>query len=181
MEQAMAFVTFDQLRKIQSPIKKSVLLEDAQQKRAKDIFLSHSHFDRGDLAQLLALFSNHGSSVYIDFEDRDLPEETSGETAARLRKMIQQCRKFIVAISQNIQRSRWVPWELGFADGVKNFADVALFPIVGSVSTASLSQEYLDIYPRVEWEQLQGYQTYQYSVYDPRDKKYWTLKDWLRI
>jgi hypothetical protein len=45
--------------------------------------------------------------------------------------------------------SRWVPWELGYADGKKGFANMAIL-VVKEDRFAFPGNEYVSLYPRIE-------------------------------
>jgi|GEM_PF-2919282 len=98
------------------------------------IFLSHSHADIADLSHedveaVRILLTGHGVDVYIDSEDAAMPGITSSETASILKKRICSCDKFILLATVNARKSKWVPWELGFADEAKGMHNVAIFPL----------------------------------------------------
>lgn len=87
-----------------------------------------------------------------------MPSHTSEETAELLKKRIVECTRFVLLTSPNSKDSRWVPWELGVADGKKGIHKIAIF---GASDSAGLddwsSWEYMGFYPKIIWGKLQGY------------------------
>jgi hypothetical protein len=66
-----------------------------------------------------------------------------------LRAKIAACKKFILLASPNALASRWVPWELGYADSKKGLEHIAILPVRYD-DAAYPSNEYLRIYPSIE-------------------------------
>jgi hypothetical protein len=114
-----------------------------------DIFLSHSHLDSILVAGIYGLLTSRGYSVYLDsICDPNLrPNAVNKSTARVLRYRIAQCKSLFACTTENTPLSRWVPWELGFADGWKD-GKVAILPIVDEQDFAG--QEYFEIYPTVK-------------------------------
>ncbi|MCI9876950.1 toll/interleukin-1 receptor domain-containing protein [Pseudomonas atacamensis] len=84
-------------------------------------FISHSSKD-GELVEgAVEVIANHGGIPYIDDVDPAMPSHTSEETAQLLKKRIVECKRFVLLTSPNSKDSRWVPWELGVADGKRGF------------------------------------------------------------
>lgn len=113
------------------------------------IFLSHSHKDRPLIEPTIAFLRSHGVKVYVDWMDEGMPDVISAETARKLKERILQQRKFLVLVSENSKDSRWVPWELGFADSAKGLGHIATFPVRDGVSDFT-QNEYMRIYPKIE-------------------------------
>lgn len=116
-----------------------------------DIFFSHSYKDKDTLAGLYEFIKNLGYSVYVDWiDDAQLNRSkvTKG-TASLLKVRMNNCRCLFYITSENSLKSIWMPWELGYFDGIKN--KVAILPIIESNISADafLGQEYLGIYPYV--------------------------------
>jgi hypothetical protein len=117
------------------------------------VFLSHSHIDVNDLSKqelygLMRLLLLYGGDIYIDWLDPDMPKETSSETAVRLKGKIDLCDRFLLLATENAINSKWVPWELGYADKAKGIESIAIIPIADPYGHWSGS-EYLALYPRV--------------------------------
>ncbi|MEZ5692255.1 MAG: toll/interleukin-1 receptor domain-containing protein [Altererythrobacter sp.] len=101
-------------------------------------FLSHSSKDEDLVVGAIQVLENHGATVYVDEKDPEMPPYTSDETAALLKTRIKQTKRFVMLASKNSKESRWVPWELGYADGQKGLDRIALFPALDSATDKSL-------------------------------------------
>jgi hypothetical protein len=112
------------------------------------IFLSHSHKDRDLIEPAIAFLRSHGVSIYVDWQDGEMPPVISGETAKRIKEKIRMHQKFIVLVTEHSKDSRWVPWELGFADPVKGMEHIAILPV--TEGTDFVKNEYMKIYPKIE-------------------------------
>lgn len=112
------------------------------------VFLSHSHLDRNLIEPTINLFAGVGVNVYVDWKDLTLPAEVSAETARRLREKLREVGRFVLLATENALRSRWVPWELGCADGVKRADDVAVLPVQEDRRTWP-GNEYVGLYPSI--------------------------------
>jgi hypothetical protein len=117
------------------------------------VFLSHSHSDLvamgSDMIEVVKkLFGDLDIEVYIDAFDPDLPRVTSGDTANLLKTKIQSSEIFVLVATQNAVNSKWVPWELGFADSTKGLGKIAILPIADKDGRWTGS-EYLQIYHQI--------------------------------
>jgi hypothetical protein len=110
------------------------------------IFLSHSHKDRELVQPAVAFLRSHGVKIYVDWLDAGMPDVVSGETAKIIKDRIKQHKKFLVMVTENSKDSRWVPWELGYADPVKGMDHIASFPVAEHTDFAQ--NEYMKIYPK---------------------------------
>lgn len=127
------------------------------------------------------LLTGHGAKVYIDKKDPALPPYTSKDTAIGLKNRIQQSRKFVLLASKNSKDSRWVPWELGIADQAKGLGRVAILPTVETQTDVTWSSwEYLGLYDRIVWGDLQGQQKRVWMVLDERKNTATELSTWLK-
>lgn len=144
-------------------------------------FLSHSSKDEDALTGVVRILENHGANVYIDKKDPTLPPYTSKETAQTLRTRVSQSKRFILLASENGKDSKWVPWELGLADGFKNNNKIALFPVVeNSTDTAWISREYLGLYDRIVYGDLEGHEKKVWMVLDKKPNTATELSWWLK-
>lgn len=144
-------------------------------------FLSHSTKDKDLVTGAIRLLEGHGATVYIDKKDPYLPPYTSKDTADGLKRRINQSGKFVLLASKNSKDSRWVPWELGLADGHKGLSKVAILPAVENQSDTSWTNwEYLGLYDRIVWGDLQGQDKKVWMVLDQAKNKAVTLHSWLR-
>lgn len=112
------------------------------------VFLSHSHKDAGLVRNAVAFLKSLSADVYVDWLDEEMPDETSPETAKLLKEKIKEHDKFIVLATENSKNSKWVPWELGYADEVKGMRRIAVLPVAESASSYS-GTEFVEIYPFV--------------------------------
>lgn len=158
----MAFLTESEL-KSRASITKSKLFKSANQilnesfknfstVKSYDVFLSHS-FNDADLILGLKeyLESELNLSVYVDWiEDMQLDRSSvNRETADLLRTRMRTCKSLIYAVSDNSNKSRWMPWELGYFDGNKS-GKVAIMPITQNTNDQFTGEEYLQLYKYVE-------------------------------
>lgn len=137
----------------------------------RGVFLSHSHLDRELVLSVVSLVERAGVPVYVDWLDDGLPEATSSQTANKLRNKIRERDRFIVLGTQNGLNSKWVPWELGYADGVKDNEHIAILPI-NARGENWVGNEYMGVYQSIE---LDGNSLV--VVGDGRKK---SLVEWLR-
>jgi hypothetical protein len=143
-------------------------------------FLSHSSKDEELVLGALRVLEEHGTSVYIDKKDQQLPPYTSKETARILKDRIRQSHKFVLLASTNSKDSKWVPWELGLADENKELRSVALFPAVDSRSeTAWASWEYMGLYDRIVYGTMKGEAKACWMVLDREAFSATKLSTWL--
>jgi len=144
-------------------------------------FLSHSSKDQELVVGAVRLLSDHGAIVYIDKKDTSLPPYTNKDTAEGLKKRIHQSKKFVLLASENSKDSRWVPWELGIADEAKGLARVAVLPAVENQADRAWSNwEYLGLYDRIVWGDLQGFTKKVWMVLDEKKNTATELSKWLQ-
>ena len=144
-------------------------------------FLSHSSKDDDLVVGAIRVLEGHGAVAYIDEIDPAMPPYTSEETAALLKSRIRQTRRFVLLASNNSKDSRWVPWELGVADGYKGLDGIALFPASEkSEENSWASWEYLGLYRRIVWGDLENYEAKVWMVFDQKRNAATELEEWLR-
>ena len=116
-----------------------------------DIFLSHSYEDAEVIAGIKVLVEQEGLSVYVDWiEDAQADRsKVTAKTAEMLRQRMRHCRFLLFATSKASPSSKWMPWELGYFDGLRQDR-VGILPIVASDGGSFNGQEYLGLYPA--WE-----------------------------
>lgn len=120
--------------------------------KSYDIFLSHSSDDAREVAGLKLILEDYGYSVYVDWiEDPQLDRSNvSKKTAETLRYRMKQSKSLIYAFSENASSSTWMPWELGYFDGIRGL--VSIMPVVESPYSTFTGNEYLELYPYVDIE-----------------------------
>ncbi len=164
-------------------VQKRVLREDSTFQRRKeldsyDVFISYSWNDKSYADKVVQLLERCGYSVYIDYNDLRLDRaNVSEDTANRLIAVMKKCKGLFHLYSPSASVSKWCPWEVGVFSGMKNFK-CANLPLIDKPSDDFKKQEYLEIYPYVEYETHTNTQTYDFWICE-NDKKYTTLKAWL--
>lgn len=122
-----------------------------------DIFLSHSYDDRKIIPGLKRQLELLGYSVYVDWIVDKLMsrQNVTPKTAEILQKRMKQSKSLFYATSENTPSSKWMPWELGYFDGLKN-KRVAILPIKknNNFSEDFKGQEYLGLYYYVDIAKL---------------------------
>ncbi len=148
-------------------------------KKEFDIFLSHSTKDKELVVGTKLILEDLGYSVYIDWiEDPKMDRsKVSKKTAEVLQKRMHKCKSLFYAISDNSNDSKWMPWECGYFDGIKD-GKVAVLPISSNTKTSFQGTEYLGLY---------YYITIQPSVAGPTrifiresDESYIVYEDWMK-
>lgn len=143
-------------------------------------FLSHSSKDDEVMPAVIYVLESHGASVYLDKLDLSLYEKQPRDIATTLRSNISVSKKFVVFASDNVRDSKWVPWELGLADGFKNSANVALFPAPDKKDDYHWTeQEYLGVYDRIVYGLIKGDSSPGWIVWDQSRNSARHLRDWL--
>lgn len=116
-----------------------------------DIFLSHSMQDSEIVYGVMQILRKLGYKVYVDWVvDKQLSrEKVTSETAQTLKTRMQQSKSLLYLATSNSSDSKWMPWELGYFDGLKPEC-IAILPVLDSADSFFNGQEYLGIYPKVE-------------------------------
>lgn len=119
-----------------------------------DIFLSHAFADRDAVAEARGRIAAEGYSVYVDWiEDNDLDRSSADHRIAdKLRHRMRQSGTLFYAVSSHSKASRWMPWELGFADAWAG--RVFVYPLDQEAGDYAKSVEFLSLYPLVDRNRL---------------------------
>lgn len=159
-------------------INEQKVLFSSNNTKVYDIFLSHSSEDAKLVAGLKLELEDLGHSVYVDWiEDPNLDRKNvTKETALLLQKRMKQCKSLIYAFSENASNSKWMPWELGYFDGIKG--TVAVLPISKSSKSSFAGSEYLGIYYYIQIAEISGTNQNALWVYEAYSK-YINFKSWL--
>lgn len=176
------YLTRDELLRKAGPITEqaSIIRRTASKSAQGSVFLSHSTADEDILPGVIRLLEEHGASVYIDKKDETLPPYTNRETALALKQRIQQSKKFIVLTSVKSKESRWVPWELGMADGYLSPKNTAILPALDSATDHKWSErEYLGVYDRIVFGKLGSRERPVYMVRNQEKNSARELREWL--
>lgn len=136
-----------------------------------DIFLSHSYQDKEIIPYLKKTLENLGFRVYVDWiNDKFLTRENiDKKTAALLQKRMNQSKSLFYATSQNSKKSKWMPWELGYFDGIKN-KRVAILPIEKELKYPNKNfkgQEYLSLYYYITIDMLSRDLSHKHMLMEP--------------
>jgi hypothetical protein len=115
------------------------------------VFLSHAYEDAEVIAGVKALIEHEGLSVYVDWIEDPQADRShvTPRTADMLRQRMNHCQFLVFATSKASPDSKWMPWELGYFDGMRH-DHVGILPIVESVGGTFNGQEYLGLYPTFE-------------------------------
>jgi hypothetical protein len=174
----MALFSKAELLKVQ--ILETATFKKSAEEQSFDIFLAHSYDDKKFIGQLKQTVEDMGFSAYVDWiNDQELDRtKVTKESAALLRKRLQQSRCLFFVTSSSSPSSIWMPWELGYFDAFRQ--KVAILPLTEqpSYSNAYNGQEYLGLYSYVTKGTAQGETKETLWIHDG-DKKYVTLKGWL--
>jgi hypothetical protein len=157
------------------------LSQSAERVQSFDIFLSHSYEDKKGALGIKSIIENHyNHSVYIDWVDDSHLDRSnvSSITAKRIRERMKKCKCLFYATSTNASTSKWMPWEVGLMDGLKN--RVAICPFMDVSNTDNFyGQEYLGIYPYITIDTAEGTDT-DYLWINKDNKTYISFDDWLQ-
>ncbi len=166
---------------VMSEERASIVRRASQRSPAGATFLSHSTQDAELLPGVIRLLEGHGAQVYVDKKDDSLPPYTSRETATTLKRRIVECRKFVLFATKTSKDSRWMPWELGISDGVKPSGCITVLPSIDTAWDTSWSErEYLGVYDRIVWGDLDGEPQKVWMVWNQERNTATKLSDWLR-
>lgn len=151
-----------------------VMYEARRSTAGKLVFLSHSTADDGLVLGIISFFQSFKTTVYVDDFDKRLPNPPDASTAKILKDAIKQCPRFVVLATPNSNTSRWIPWELGLADGFRGIPPNAIIPVTPEGDFQEwLRTEYYNLYPKIV------NQNGKWIVVDPRSANTWALDVWL--
>lgn len=143
-----------------------------------DIFLSHSSSDASLVTGLKLELEDLGYSVYIDWIEDPLLNRANvtKETALVLQARMKQCKSLVYAFSENASNSKWMPWELGYFDGIKG--TVAVLPISKTSKSSFQGSEYLGIYFYIQIDTISGTNNLALWVHET-STKYTLFNNWI--
>ena len=115
-----------------------------------DIFLSYNIKDKNVIEGIYLFLTKMGKKVYLDFiVDPQLSRENASlSTAQLIRRRLKNSRQLIYAMSCNSTESKWMPWELGVADG--EGLECNILPVSSTYYKDFNKKEYLQLYPLLE-------------------------------
>jgi TIR domain len=132
----------------------AILRESVQnfsEERTYDVFLSHSYSDRTTVVGIKKFLEQYQLSVFVDWIaaqqlDRSKVTKTTAQT---LKMWMVRSRCLLYACTPKSSESVWMPWELGYFDGLKG--RVAILPLTPDkeYDDTYRGREYLGVYPYV--------------------------------
>jgi hypothetical protein len=131
----------------QLPQTMSKSLPEALAARKKTAFLSHSHLDNLLATGLQVRLAEAGWDVFIDWQHSKLDDRPTQETVAWIQAAIVQCDWMIYLATPNSEKSRWCPWEIGYADGKKTNESIVI--VSTSDGKGNYGSEYLGLYRQI--------------------------------
>lgn len=164
-------------------IRKSVALESRAMTNDSapsfDIFLSHSFNDQQLVEGIMMSLQDLGFSVYVDWvHDKELSrDKVTPETAQVLRSRMAMSKCLFFATTASSGDSKWMPWELGYMDGLNGKA--AILPVAQKATQAYAGQEYLGVYPYVQQDPAKG-GTKQRLWIHRSPSNYIVFEEWLK-
>lgn len=143
-----------------------------------DVFISYSFRDQYYADKIVQLLEKCGYTVYIDYNDNRLDRSNVSEyTAKQIVREMNKCKGLLHLYSPNASISKWCPWEVGIFSGMKNFK-CANLPLTEKQGEDFKKQEYLEIYPYVEYSRVRSTYGNEFFVHNGQ-YQYVTLKEWL--
>jgi hypothetical protein len=141
------------------------MLAEAKSLPGKNTFLSHSSKDDDKVGGAVRILTIHGAQVYVDHNDPLNRTDDCIAIAAHIRSVIRACKKFVLLATPASTDSKWMPWELGLADGIQSHSNVAVLPAAErSFDMDWAQQEYLGLYRKVVWGKLKGHEEHMWLV-----------------
>lgn len=140
----------------------SVILENIHESYQSldrfDVFLSHSVKDEELVLGMVKILEEMGQKVYVDWVvDKHLSRDNvTSTTADTLRKRMKQSSRLLYLATSNATSSKWMPWELGYFDGLKS-GKVAILPLVDNSWDSFRGQEYLGLYQALDKDELKKF------------------------
>ena len=143
-----------------------------------DVFICYNWNDRFFAIKIVQLLEQCGYKVYIDSFDPQLNRlDVSKETSERLFSMMKKCKGLLYIYSHSSSVSKWCAWEIGVFSGRKNFR-CANLPIVEKDNDEYKNQEYLELYPYIEYAPTDKTNQNEFWVCED-DDTYSSLKEWV--
>lgn len=161
-------------RTAEAKLNEEVASQNSQPSTARyDVFLSHSTRDADIVLGVKAVLEGQGKRVYVDWiDDRQLDRtNVTPATAALLRARMRQSNSLLYIHSTNASSSRWMPWELGYSDGLHGA--VAIFPVTQAREDEFRGQEFLGIYPYIDHDGVTQQLRVKRSRFDTRTWTNW--------
>jgi len=135
-------------------------LYEAKAFGVRSAFLCHSHHDEALAKGLVTVLGEKGISLYIDWADQTMPPTPNKITAQKIKDKIRESDLFLFLATQNSMTSHWCPWEIGYADGVKQHQAILIIPTSDSSGTHH-GNEYLQLYRKIDITSMGELQLYE--------------------
>lgn len=123
-------------------------LHEAKRRGHQTAFLCHSHDDEEIAKGLQTKLAENGWDLYIDWQDPIMPENPNTETANWIKRTIIERDWFLFLATPSSVRSRWCPWEIGYADSVKSHNRIMVLPTEDDGGKFH-GNEYLQLYRHI--------------------------------
>lgn len=136
---------------------KAILTEEKGLDATFDVFLSHSTNEPEHILLGVKMFlEDEGLSVYVDkYTDPQLStKNVDVETAKLLRLRLSASKSLLYIYSEHSRLSRWMPWELGFMDGIKR--KIGITPVAAETQEEFKGEQFLGLYPYVDHERIEN-------------------------
>lgn len=124
-------------------------LNEAVSKGEQTAFLCHSHKDHELAKGLQVILKENGWDLYIDWEDNEMPPTPNEITARKIQSKVKSTDWFLFLATDNSTRSRWCPWEIGYADAVKSHETILIVPTEDDHGNW-YGNEYLQLYKKID-------------------------------
>src|SRR5258708_5594628 len=121
-------ITLAALQDASRRVTKSVTASEARSAGSRTAFLCHSHKDAELVKGLINMLNDSGWKIYVDWADAAMPETPNRETAEKIQKRIRALDFFLFLATPSSTGSRWCPWEIGYASGVKPHDSLIVVP-----------------------------------------------------
>jgi hypothetical protein len=145
-----------------------------------NVFLSHLSTDEDFLAIVEYLLRQHGGVPHMSATDKCLSPTASAEAVKKLRATIDGLPRFIVFVTPQSTTSKWIPWEIGLANGLKKDSEIALWPSApADVGEEWVAAGYLGIYRRIIYTRTNQDPNPRWMVFNPLENRGVRLRDWL--
>jgi len=142
-------ITLIALQEASRRFTKSFSASEARTIGAKSAFLCHSHKDAEFAKGFINMLNESGWKIYVDWADTEMPETPDRETAEKIQKRIRELDFFLFLATPHSVASRWCPWEIGYANGVKHIDSLIVVPTIDSTGR-HFGNEYLQMYRHID-------------------------------
>lgn len=122
-------------------------------------FLCHSHRDERLALGVQSWLHNQGWELYIDWLDASMNSTPDKYTAQKIQKHILSRDWFLYLATSNSTKSKWCPWEIGFADGAGKSGDIIVLRT--SSKSTTYGQEYLQLYRFVSKTKIEDFRIFE--------------------